>query len=154
MLAVSCIVLLLFDVGYTLRTIESFFSRVRDYSGREVRSTLDFKILMSLRCKSLRNRKWFRLSSVERALFHCAIWVAKARGNVTSMNLLLALSKIILKLNATGRAYIMKVGSARAKEILSLLNENGVFRWAPEAKGWFCDSSFIFYIGVASLSRR
>jgi len=48
----------------------------------------DYSCLVSLRRRGFRNGNWRRLPFVDRALFRCALWVAKVRGRIVSLELL------------------------------------------------------------------
>ena len=107
--------------------------------------------LMRLKQKGLRNGNWFRLGCVERGLFRCALWLVRIRGQIKSMKLQLELSKIIVKLKATIRMHMLQAGAARAKDLLDLYSEKGVFSWARQVKDWLWYPKVIFYLGVVQL---
>ena len=110
--------------------------------------------LSTLQRRGLRNGNWFRLSLAERALFRCAMWVAKIRGTIENFRLLVMVARIALKLLATLRSRISKAGIARAGELFRTYEENGVFEWAPEMRSWLKDPKAISYLGITELFGR
>jgi len=123
-------------------------------SGRADLLKLDFPGLLAIRRRGYCNGNWSRLPLVDRALFRCALWVAKVRRRIENLKLLVKVSGIALKLLTTRCSRILRAGSARAAELLRRYEESGVFEWAPELRGWLKDVKYILYLGMEELSRR
>ena len=81
-------------------------------------------------------------------MFNCALELAKARGKIRNMDLMVKVASIVLKLKATVGARITKLGKVRALELLKLCAKNKVFDWAPRLKEWLKEPSYIFYLGL------
>lgn len=112
---------------------------------------LDYGTLRSFLRLGLRRGSWRMLSVEDRALYRCGLWVAKVRGRVVSMRLMVRLWGIILKLSARVRGFIYKAGSARALASYALYERMHVFNWAPEVKIWLGQTGFRLYLGATEL---
>jgi len=99
----------------------------------------------------LRRGTWAGLSIVDKALYRCGLWVAKARGRVTNTKLSGSIIGIIMKLVATVGGRIYALGRARARALWRNYASAGVFEWAPEAKLPFSRTEYIMYLGVMEL---
>lgn len=99
----------------------------------------------------LRRGTWARLGAVEKALYRCGLWVAKARGRIRSMRLLVSIRGIIRKLLATIRTRIYVLGLARARVLWNNYVSAGVFNWAPQVRALFSRAEYIMYLGVTEL---
>jgi len=115
---------------------------------------LSYSSLLSFRLKGMRNGNWGRLGRLDRALYTCALQLARLRGGIVNPKLLVQLQSIILKLLAAGKKRVLQAGWARAQELLKTYAERGVFDWAPEVKDWLKEMNFIFNLGVATLRTR
>ena len=103
--------------------------------------------------RSIRNRSWGRLNVAERGLYRCALWVAKARGNITNTRLMVQVIRIALKLLKNFQSRILKAGSARAAMMFEeYARPGGVFSWAPQMREWLLDRKYIVYLGVLEVN--
>jgi hypothetical protein len=103
--------------------------------------------------KSLRNGNWFRLNIIEKALFRCGLWVARARGCVRSPELILQLLRVASRLLENVCATIDRVGKRRAAQMLEEFSRpQGVFTWAPKLREWLQHASFVRYLGLLELN--
>jgi hypothetical protein len=100
----------------------------------------------------LRRGTWARLGAVEKALYRCGLWVAKARGTISSTKLSARILGIITKLMTTIKTRIYALGLARARALWSNYIAAGVFDWAPEAKEQFSRREYVTYLGVMELN--
>jgi hypothetical protein len=114
---------------------------------------LDQRSLKSYQRVGLRRGTWANLTATEKALYRCGLWVAKVRGRITSMKLLASILGIIIKLVATVRARIYRLGLARAKVLWKNYVSAGVFEWAPETKALFSQAEYIAYLGAMVANR-
>ena len=89
----------------------------------------------------------------ERGLYRCALWVAKARGNITNTRLMVQVIRIALKLLKNFQNRILKAGNARAVAMLEeYARPGGVFSWAPQMREWLLDRKYIVYLGVLEVN--
>ena len=115
--------------------------------------SMTYSSLVSIRRRSYRTRAWARLDANERGLFRCAVWLAKARGEITNMKLVAQVVQIALKLLKTAQNRIVKAGRARAMMMFrSYSQPGGVFSWAPRLREWFNDSRYILYLGAMGVN--
>lgn len=112
---------------------------------------LDFTGLVAVQRRAFRNGNWRRLPLVDRGLYRCAMWVAKTRGRIESFKLLVRVLGIVLKLLDKPRVRIWRAGRARAEELMRGFEDRGLFKWAPEVRGWLMDRSYIFCLGIGEL---
>jgi hypothetical protein len=89
-----------------------------------------------------------KLRQEDRALYKCALWVAKKRGRLRSMKLIRQVASIVIRLLSTFRAQVIAAGRARANRLIACLTANGFSKWAPEVFGWLNNKQFILYLGV------
>ena len=83
----------------------------------------------------------------------CALWVAKARGKISNMRLMVQILRIALKLLDSTRSRIAKAGSSRAMAMFeAYARPGGVFSWAPQMKGWLHDPRYVWYLGVMEVN--
>jgi len=91
------------------------------------------------------------VSSTEKALYRCALWIAKERGCIVNRELVAQVLEISGHLLGRIRRRITAAGTERAGLMLkSYGNQDGVFGWAPQVKEWLHDATYIFYLGVNS----
>ena len=103
--------------------------------------------------RSIRNRSWGRLSTAERGLYRCALWVAKARGKITNTRLMVQVLRITLKLLERFQSRIVKAGRARAAAMFEeYARPGGVFSWAPRMREWLYDPKYIVYLGALEMN--
>ena len=103
--------------------------------------------------RSHRNRSWGRLSITEKGMFRCALWVAKARGKISNMRLMVHVLRIALKLLRTYRSRIVSAGRKRAMQMLvEYAKPGGVFSWAPRMRELLYDPGYVRYLGVMEVN--
>lgn len=111
-----------------------------------------FSDLVRYQRKGLRNGNWRRLSFFERAFFRVSICYTKARSKIVNSRVVANLKAIIEKLTLTLGKKIFITGLEKTKEMLLKFEENGVFSWASELRGWLKDPKYIFWLGLARLA--
>lgn len=93
------------------------------------------------------------LNTAERALFHCAFWVAKARGKISNTKLMVQILKIMLKLVEGVRSAILKAGRRRTAAVYEAYGKPlGVFDWAPQVREWLKNARYVWYLGVLEVN--
>ena len=102
--------------------------------------------------KGLRTGGWRRLSLEDRALFNCALWVAKVRGRLSNMRLMVRVAGILMKLLADFKARAIRVGRARAERLIACLQERRAEELASRACEWFKDRRYVTYLGVMAMN--
>jgi len=103
--------------------------------------------------RSLRNGSWRRLNVAERGLFRCALWVAKARGKINNMKLMVQVLRIALKILESFQSRIAKAGRMRAMVMFeAYAKPGGVFSWAPRMREWLHDPRYVWYLGVVEVN--
>ena len=86
-------------------------------------------------------------------MFRCGLWVAKARGKISSMRLMVHVLRIALKLLETHRNRIVNAGRRRANQMFKeYAKPGGVFSWAPSMREWLYDSGYVRYLGVLEVN--
>ncbi len=101
-----------------------------------------------------RNRNWGRLDIAEKAMFKCALWVAKVRGKISNMRLMVHVLRIALKLLETRRNRILNAGRRRAVQMfVEYTKPGGVFSWAPCVRQWLSHPRYVRYLGVLEVNR-
>ena len=110
-----------------------------------------FKDLCLVKLKGLRNGNWRKLSFLDKGLFECALSLAKIRGKIENMNLMVKLAKIIIKLKATIKTEIAKLGLLKAQALKRLYTLKGVFDWCLSLKNWLNEPSYIFWLGLKEI---
>jgi len=135
-------------------TASSFMARPRKSTSEtlsESTSSISFGILSSLWRKSLRSGSWVRIGSAEKALYRCALWIARARGFIVNRALVTQILEIMRHLLGSIRSRITVAGKERARLLLkNYSNRGGVFVWAPQVREWLHDATYVFYLGVNS----
>jgi len=101
--------------------------------------------------RGFRNGNWAALSVAEKALFRCALWVAKVRGRISNTKLMVHVLGIALKLTEGFRSHMLKAGRTKATVMYKMYAEKGVFDWAPHTKRWLFDRNFIRYLGLLEI---
>jgi hypothetical protein len=115
--------------------------------------SLSYSSLVRFWRRSIRNRSWGRLNVAERGLYRCALWIAKARGNITNTRLMVQILRIALKLVKCFQSRIVKAGRARAAVMIEeYARPGGVFSWAPRMREWLHDPRYILYLGVLEVN--
>jgi hypothetical protein len=101
----------------------------------------------------MRNRSWGGLTTAERGLYRCALWVAKARNKITNTRLIGHVLRIALKLLENFESRIVRAGRARAVILFEeYARPGGVFSWAPQMREWLHDRRYISYLGVLEVN--
>jgi len=113
-------------------------------------ATLSHGYLYSLWRKGFRNGNWRKLSRMEKALYMASLSLAKMRGRIVNSRLILELRGIIGKLRETAGDRLMSASYQRAMEFYERFTTIGLFEWAPQAKAWFKDQSYILWLGLCS----
>jgi hypothetical protein len=116
-------------------------------------ASLTHSWLRALWRRSVRNGRWTRLSLPRRGLYRCALWIAKARGSISNMKLMVQILRIALELLKSFQSRIASAGKKRAM-ILSrtYAQPGGVFSWAPQMREWLHDPKYISYLGVLEVN--
>lgn len=109
---------------------------------------LTFEFLSKVKRISIRNKRWFKLSSLERALFSAALLYSKARRRIANLTLIESLLRIIDKVRFGFKARLILEGLVRVKE----LRRGKAFKLAPQLDDWVKDSAFIEYLGLIRAS--
>jgi hypothetical protein len=115
------------------------------------RNNISFKyaLLDALWHRSLRNGSWNTLTSTRKALYRCALWVAKAKGCISNKQLIEQVLQIVYQLLRSVQSRIASTGEKRARMMLETYEKpHGVFSWAPQVREWLLDSLYVFYLGV------
>jgi len=103
--------------------------------------------------RSLRNQNWTGLKIAERGLFRCALWLAKARGKISNMRLMVQVLRIALKLLDSSQSRIARAGKRRALMMFeAYAKPGGVFSWAPRMREWLRDPRYVWYLGVMEVN--
>jgi len=115
--------------------------------------SITYPCLVGLRRRGLRNGNWGRLESGQRALFRCAMWVAKARGQICNAKLMVQVLRVALRLLENARSTILRSGRNRSTSMMANYSKpGGVFGWAPKVKQWLNETSYVWYLGVLEVN--
>jgi hypothetical protein len=116
---------------------------------------LTHRCLMTVWRRGIRNGSWSRLSVSEKALIRCALWVAKIRGSICNMRLMVQVLSVLLRLTRNCRSRIVDAGNRRAHAMLQAYGQGPkpVFSWVPQLKGWLSDARYIRYLGLLEVNR-
>ncbi len=112
---------------------------------------LTYARLSVIRRLGLRDGNWAPLRISEKALFRCALWVAKDRGKISNSKLVAQVKEIAVKLLRIGKIgnSILRTGWKQARMILDLYEKpHGVFSFAPQVRRWLSDEKYVWYLGV------
>lgn len=83
----------------------------------------------------------------------CALWIAKARGKISNMRLMVQILRIASRLLHSARSRIAEAGSSRAMAMFeAYARPGGVFSWAPQMRQWLRDPRYILYLGVMEVN--
>jgi hypothetical protein len=107
-----------------------------------------FSFLVSVKVRGLRNGSWARLTSLDRGLFNCALALAKLRGRIRSMDLMVKLAGLVLRIEATVKSRLRRLGLAKALALKRLYDAKSVFNWAPRLREWLNEPGYILYLGL------
>jgi len=75
--------------------------------------------------------------------------LAKLRGMIVNSRLVLELKNIIGKLRETAGDRLMLGSYQRAMELYERFSATGLFQWAPRARAWFEDQSYVLWLGLS-----
>jgi len=116
---------------------------------------LTYPCLLAAWRKGLRNGNWSRLDIADKALIRCALWVAKVRGSIWNMRLLVQVLSVLLRLIRHCRSRIQDAGNRRAQAMLQAYaaEPNPVFRWIPQLREWLRDAGYVTYLGLLEVNR-
>jgi hypothetical protein len=115
--------------------------------------TLSYSTLAGFWRRGFRNGNWATLNTAERALFRCALWVAKVRGKISNTKLMVQVLRVALKIVQTV-SRIGRTGRTRATMMRDEYGKpGGVFSWAPRVRGWLHDSRYQTYLGLLEVNR-
>ena len=98
--------------------------------------------------KGLRNGNWRKLSRLEKALYRVTLVYAKIKRKIVNSNLVREILKILEKLRSSLASKVFNVGLERVRELLTLYERKGVFKWCPQLREWLLDPSYILWLGV------
>jgi hypothetical protein len=115
---------------------------------------LTYRCLAAVWRKGLRNGNWSRLDVSEKGLIRCALWVARIRGSICNMRLMVQVLSVLLRLVRNCRSRIVDAGNRRAHAILQAYGQGpkSVFSWVPQLKEWLRDAGYISYLGLLEVN--
>jgi hypothetical protein len=76
--------------------------------------------------------------------------LAKMRGRLVNSRLILQLRCIISKLKESTGERLLLTAYQRAIKLYERFTIMGLFEWAPQAKSWFSDPSYVLWLGFSS----
>ena len=116
---------------------------------------LTYQCLLAAWRKGLRNGNWSRLDVADKALVRCALWVAKVRGSIWNMRLLVQVLSVLLRLIRHCRTRIQDAGNRRAQAMLQAYaaEPKQVFKWIPQLREWLHDARYVTYLGLLEINR-
>ena len=112
---------------------------------------LTYRSLLSVWRKGMRNGNWSRLPVAEKALVRCALWVARIRGSIRNMRLMVQVLSVLLRLVRNRRTRIVNAGNRRAQAMLEAYRK-GVFNWVPQLREWLYDPRYVVYLGLLEVN--
>ena len=113
-------------------------------------SGLTYRSLLVAWRKGMRNGNWSRLCVPERALMRCALWVARVKGSICNMRLMVQALSVVLRLIQNRRGRIVDAGNRRAQAILE--RYRNVFSWVPQLREWLCVPRYVAYLGLLEVN--
>ena len=120
---------------------------------RQSGDSITYPCLVDLRRRGFRNGNWRDLDSGQKALFQCALWIAKLRGKITNTKLIVQVIEIALSLGRIFRSAIMRAGRKRIAMMRdAYAKPGGVLSWAPHVRQWLNDAGYIWYLGVLEVN--
>lgn len=139
-----------FGIGANrLESVTSLRSMLQAGNGR-----LTYRCLLTVWRRSLRNGNWSRLEVSEKALVRCALWVARVRGSICNMRLMVQVLSVLLRLVQSCRSRIVDAGSRRANAMLQEYGKSphDVFSWIPQLQEWLHDPRYVRYLGILQVN--
>lgn len=70
------------------------------------------------------------------------------------MRLMVQIAGILMKLLATFKGHMMRLGRVEAERLMLCLQSRKAEEWAPRALEWVKDQRFITYLGVLATNVR
>lgn len=110
--------------------------------------TFTYDYLRSAFRKALRAGKFGRLSQGEKALYKCALWIAKNRGQLRNLELMAHVASIVAKFLSTFKAQAFEAGRKRAESLIRAQDIRSIQKWAPEVLEWVNERKFVLYLGI------
>jgi len=111
--------------------------------------SITYPCLLDLRRRGLRNGNWTRLESEQKALFRCALWLARARGRICNAKLMVQVLRVALRLIESVRSSILRLGRDRRNSMFASFSKpGGLFSWAPKVREWLSEAGYVWYLGV------
>jgi hypothetical protein len=115
--------------------------------------SITYPRLVDLRRRGYRNGSWRHLDVAQKALFKCALWIAKTRGRISNAKLMVQVIRVALRLLETARSSIIRAGRVRSTSMFEAYSKpGGVFGWAPRVREWLCEGSYVWYLGVLQVN--
>jgi len=133
--------------AYTIIGRCKFTKRRSTSLGEGGSGTLSYQYLLSSWKKGFRNGNWRKLNRIEKALYMASLSLAKMRGRIVNLNLVLKLRGIIGRLRETAGTRLMMSAYQRAIKLYDSFTATGLFEWAPKVRSWFNDPSYILWLG-------
>jgi len=115
-------------------------------------SSFSYGFLSTSWRKALRNGSWNCISSTEKALYRCAVCLARTRGFIVNRALVTKILNIMRCFSEDIRSLITAAGKKRARIMNGYGSQRRIFRWAPQVKEWLRDAQYVFYLGVIQQS--
>ena len=116
--------------------------------------TLSIESLRGTRIRSMRNGNWWRLSPTERALYKSAMSLAILRGHIVGRKLVEVLVDLMHRLSETPAVRVMRIGCARAEQMINNFTRKGLTVWAAYLRNNMSNSDFIFCLGLDCINMR
>jgi hypothetical protein len=115
--------------------------------------SITYPCLVDLLRRGLRNGNWRHLDSGQKALFQCAMWIAKLKGKITNTKLIVQVIEIALSLGRIFQSAIMRAGRKRIAMMRDAYTKpGGVLGWAPQMAQWLNDAGYVWYLGVLEIN--
>jgi hypothetical protein len=132
------------------QSIHSILTILHDDGNR-----LTYRCLVTVWRKGLRNGNWSRLDVSDKSLIRCALWMAKIKGSICNMRLMVQVLSVLLRLVRNRRSRIIDAGNRRAHAMLRTYGEGpkSVFSWVPQLREWLWDAGYIRYLGLLEVNR-
>lgn len=118
--------------------------------GGNAPSALGYNYLSRNWKKGLRNGNWPKLNTLNKALYMASLSLAKMRGRIVNLTLILRLQDIIDKLRETTGQRLTKIAYKRAMNHYNRFVVIGLFDWAPQVRLWFNEPAYLFWLGLCS----
>jgi hypothetical protein len=115
----------------------------------DAKMALSHHRLLHLMRKGFRNGSWRKLDNVDRALYMASLSLAKMRGRLVNSRLILKLQGIMGRLDETPGLKALRAARERAAELYGRFRAIGLFDWAPRARSWFDDPSYVQWLGLS-----